>query len=76
MSTAHDYPAIVKQAHKFTIGETIIYTNPQGVVFDRGYKVTGYCEETHPLYKNGARYYLDFDCHWFPVKEENLSRVA
>lgn len=52
----------------FQIGDVVIFTNDQGVVFDRGYKVIGFSSE--PL---GERFiHLDFDCWWFPVRPDML----
>lgn len=60
------------QPLKFKPGDKVIYTNPEGIEFVL--HVTGYYRPAviDSLYATGSRYFLDWDCHWFPVKEENL----
>jgi hypothetical protein len=60
---------------KFRVGDRVIFTNEFGVESPRAYTVTGIYErpdEPCGQYANGARYYLDWASHWFPVKESSL----
>jgi len=63
------------QELKFTIGESVVYTNDYGVSFNQ--KITGFYkpEQTTSLYAVGYRYFLDKDSHWMPVKESNLTQA-
>jgi len=58
---------------RFKVGDSVIYTNAQGYKFKR--TVTGYYKPNQPcaMYAAGARYMLDWECYWYPSKEENLS---
>jgi hypothetical protein len=61
------------QSLKFSPGDSVIFTNDAGIEFLL--KVTGYYErpsEPCSLYARGARYYLDWNCPWFPVAECKL----
>lgn len=61
------------QPLQFKAGEPVIYTNPAGIEF--ALRVTGLYERPASpdgMYANGARYLLDWDCHWFPVAESRL----
>ena len=61
------------QPLKFGIGDHVIYTNDNGVVFNQ--KITGFYkpEPIDSLYATGCRYLLNTDCYWMPVRENNLS---
>jgi len=61
------------QPLQFKVGDRVIYTNPAGIDFLLS--ITGLY--LHPksacgLYANGARYLLDWACHWYPVQESRL----
>ena len=61
------------QPLRFKVGDPVIYTNPAGLEF--ALRVTGFYERPAApdgMYANGARYLLDWDCHWFPVAESCL----
>lgn len=68
--------AAATDALLFKVGDPVIYRNDYGVEFHR--RVTGFfqpsdgCDLDARLYGYGYRYMLDTDCHWMPVKEENL----
>ena len=86
MSSHHDW--VIEQAQRhdaekpfapengkplmFKEGDAVIFTNDNGVSFPL--KVTGLYRPESPCgqYSNGARYFLDWDCHWFPVAESAL----
>ena len=53
---------------KYKIGDCVTFTNPAGIVF-RGITVIGFCPEG----EYDRRYYLDYDCWWFPATEASLS---
>jgi len=61
------------QMLKFAPGDKVKYTNPAGVKFY--FKVTGYHIERDFFYANGSRYFLDWDCPWFPVTEDCLEHA-
>lgn len=56
----------------FKVGDTVTFTNDQGVSFP-GHKVIGFAEDTsHSQY--GRFIYLDYDCYWFPTSPESLTK--
>lgn len=57
---------------RFKVGDPVIYKNEQGFEFKR--TITGYYTPTQPCssYATGARYMLDWECYWYPAKEDNL----
>lgn len=61
------------QPLKFKPGDKVIYTNDYGIKFNLQvtdyYKPGKHCS----LYACGARYLLDSDCYWIPVKENSLA---
>lgn len=64
------------QPLKFKPGDLVQYTNPVGVVFQ--FRVTRlYTPRTEfdSLYARGARYYLDWECPWYPVAEASLQPI-
>lgn len=61
------------QPLQFRPGDPVIFTNDEGIEFPQ--RVTGFFarpEKPCGLYANGARYMLDWACHWFPAKEASL----
>lgn len=86
MSSHHDWEDATIQRHDlekpfapengtplaFKAGDSVIYTNDQGVSFNR--TVTGLFQpqQTDSLYATGYRYMLDKDAYWMPVKESSL----
>jgi hypothetical protein len=58
------------------IGTPVIFTNDYGIVFDRGYVISGYVSEDDDLYKWGHRYFLTgTDAPWMPGSEVQWYRV-
>lgn len=57
---------------KFQIGDPVVFTNDNGVTFK--HRIAGFYHPTDPcsLYASGRRYLLDWECPWFPVKEDQL----
>lgn len=86
MSSHHDWVREVVERHdlekpfppengtplQFKAGDRVIYTNPAGLEFRR--RITGFYQPVGPcaLYARGARYLIDSDSPWFPVKEASL----
>ena len=62
------------QELKFKVGDAVTFTNDYGVTF-HGLHITGLYkpELIDSFYARGFRYLLDYDCHWFPVREESLT---
>ena len=61
------------QPLRFKVGDPVIYTNPAGIEFPL--RITGfYRRPASPdaMYANGARYLLDWECPWFPVRQSCL----
>jgi hypothetical protein len=54
----------------FINGETVTFTNDNGVAFP-GCKIIGFLNQIYP---NSGTIYLDYDCYWYPTKEQNLTR--
>ena len=65
----------------FAVGDMVIFTNDYGLIFGP-YTVTGFTEHGEPdsvtrrFYERGYRYYIDYDCYWFPVKESSLTKIV
>ena len=62
------------QELKFMVGDAVTFTNDYGVSFS-GLHVTGLYkpDPIDSFYARGFRYLLDYDCPWFPVREESLA---
>lgn len=60
----------------FSPGDVVIHTNEYGA--KSRHTITGYFKPGTPStqYANGARYLLDWDCHWVPVAEACLQLDA
>lgn len=59
----------------FKLGDSVIYTNPAGVEFE--FIVTG-LYRPDPMtaqYAAGKRYFLNWDCPWYPVAESSLQKA-
>lgn len=52
----------------FKVGDKVTFTNHNGCVF-YNHEVLGFCEKT----SFGGFIYVDLDCYWFPVKENELT---
>ena len=60
-------------AFKFKVGDRVLYTDDQGIIFERC-EITGFYETTKYLYRYGYRYCINHkDRYKTPVKEESLS---
>lgn len=57
---------------EFKIGDTVQYTNDQGVVFAPR-KIIGYCKPESEF--NGRFIYINSDSPWFPVRPESLVKI-
>lgn len=62
------------QPLKFSVGDSVIYTNDYGISFGP-HRVTSLYQPAEPssLYATGYRYYLNTSSYWMPVREANLS---
>jgi hypothetical protein len=54
----------------FKVGDSVTFTNPQGVVFP-GHTVKGFS----PVPSFGRFVYVDLDCWWYAVKPESLQHA-
>lgn len=51
------------------VGDKVTFINDNGVIF-KGHTVFGFAL----IPENGRFIYLDYDCYWFPAKENNLTK--
>jgi len=59
------------QPLKFGIDDSVIFTNDAGIEFK--FRITGfYRPSPNAMYAAGARYLVNSDSPWFPVKESAL----
>lgn len=64
-------PEPVVPGCKLRVGQSVMFTNDQGVTFGP-HKIIGFCKGNGLLFKYGKHVYLDFDSYWCPVAESSL----
>jgi hypothetical protein len=64
-------PVPVVEACKLRVGQSVNFTNDNGVTFGP-HKIIGFDKGDGLLFKYGKHVYLDFDCYWCPVAETSL----
>jgi hypothetical protein len=60
------------QPLKFKTGDAVIYTNPNGIEYYLTVKGLYERQTQGAMYARGARYLLDWSCHWYPAMEANM----
>lgn len=61
---------LVDSLNGFKLGDTVTYTNENGVPFENR-KIIGIADENYNFYNR--RFFLDKDSYWFPVLESELT---